>query len=667
MVLQQDSARPDPPGASFRPDIEGLRAVAILLVVGYHAGLPLLSGGYVGVDVFFVVSGYLITGLLVREIEITGRLDLIRFFAQRVRRLLPAAAVVAPVTLLAAYFLYSPQELRALSNAAIAMSLFVSNLWFARGSTDYLAADGAPSALLHSWSLAVEEQFYVVWPIFVFLAYRGLRGGTHRVRLILAMAVLGLLSLAGCIWLTRQAQPWAFFASPARAWEFAVGGLAVLVPAQRMAWRPVFGRAAQALGLLAVLVAGCMFDQRTQFPGYAALLPVLGTMLMLIAFGPVVRGPVTRVLSGATMRWIGRRSYSWYLWHWPVLVLADALIPEHSVVAKIACVGLSLALAELSFRYLENPVRFHPRLVSRQVLSLGLAITVTAVCMTLGGGWRHFAVTQARSPEQLKFTNVRRDVPYVNDSNCHGDLMTEALAACEFGDRQSKTTLVLFGDSHAAQWFPSLQVLAVRQGWRLIPLTKSGCPPTPVKVTNRQLGRVYEECEIWREKAVAKIFELRPALVLLSNDIYIDPDAGAPDSAIDAGEWQRAQHHLLSRFDRAGLNSAIISNTPRPGFDVPKCLARKARFTRRNDRCDFERDNALRVIAREMDLRAARNLPRVRFIDMTRSICPRPRCDGMDPSTGIVRYRDSDHLSAAFVASLGPALKAALLPLMPKP
>ncbi|MGQ0619449.1 MAG: acyltransferase family protein [Panacagrimonas sp.] len=669
--MQQESRSAGEAASAFRPDIEGLRAVAILLVVAYHAGLSWVPGGYVGVDVFFVVSGYLITGLLVREIETTGRLDFARFYARRARRLLPAAVLVVLVTLLAANFVYSPNELRALANSAIAMSLYVSNLWFARGSTDYLAADEARNALLHSWSLSVEEQFYLVWPIFIFLAYRGLRAGTrHRTRLIVAMAGLGLLSLIACIWLTRQAQPWAFFASPTRGWEFAAGGLAALVPMQWVARYRLIGPVLQGFGLVAVVIAGSLFDGDTQFPGYAALLPALGTALLLTGFvsgAPhPITNPVTAMLDNPVMHWIGRRSYSWYLWHWPVLVLADVLIPQAGVVAKLACVGLSLVLADASYRLLENPIRVHPLLVPRKVLSLGLAMATTALCVSFAGGWRQFAVAEAHSPDQAKFTNVRSDIPHIYRSDCHLDLVMVKVVACEFGDRSSHLTLVLFGDSHAAQWFPGLEDLAARQGWRLIPLTKSGCPPMPVRITNLLLGRVYEECERWREEAMAKILRIRPDLILIGQDVYSDTDVDSPDSEIDSTEWLRGQRQLLSRFDRAGLETAVIQNTPRPGFDVPKCLARQVRFGSRASTCGFDRDNAQHTVAHDLSVRAAENLDRVSFIDLTQAICPKPRCEGMDPLTGIVRYRDDHHLSGAFVVSLAAALEAAVVPLMPE-
>jgi peptidoglycan/LPS O-acetylase OafA/YrhL len=237
---EQSKAQPHPNG--FRPDIEGLRAIAILLVVGYHAALPGFSGGYVGVDVFFVLSGYLITGLLVGEIEDTGTINLRRFYARRARRLLPALTITLLFTIIAGFVVYPPSEVieSGLASTAVSTAAYASNLYFAKSGEDYFGPDREKNPLLHTWSLSVEEQFYLIWPVFILFAFGALASFTRknegRRRLLWCLAIAVALSFAISLVLTERRRSWAYFASPARAWEFGLGGFVALFPQQASAW-----------------------------------------------------------------------------------------------------------------------------------------------------------------------------------------------------------------------------------------------------------------------------------------------------------------------------------------------------------------------------------------------------------------------------------------------
>lgn len=341
----------------FRPDIEGLRAVAILTVVLYHAGVPGLRGGFVGVDVFFVVSGFLITGLLVREVARTGTVGLASFYAARARRLLPAAAVVLVATSVAAAVLLPPLQARKVLGDTVAAALYLGNYRFAIEGTDYLA-DTAPSPLQHYWSLGVEEQFYLVWPALIlgvawWLRRRSAGGGrgTASLPYFVVLAVLAGGSLALCVLWTRTLPAWAFFSLPTRAWELAIGGLVALTATQ---WRrlPPVCAAVVGWGGLALILATCnQIGAATPYPGTAALLPVLGTALVIGAGCATPDLGVGRLLSKPVLRAIGRVSYSWYLWHWPALLLAPALIgADLGLAGRLAMVVMSLGLAILTDR-----------------------------------------------------------------------------------------------------------------------------------------------------------------------------------------------------------------------------------------------------------------------------------------------------------------------------
>jgi peptidoglycan/LPS O-acetylase OafA/YrhL len=285
-----------PSGRKFRPDIEGLRAVAVGLVVLHHAGVPWVPGGYVGVDIFFVISGYLMTVLLVGERERTGSIRLRLFYARRIRRLLPAAALVLMATIVGARVLLPPLAVPDMAKPAALTALFVSNIWFARTGTDYLA-DGEPSPFRHYWSLAVEEQFYLVWPVLLILGYRWFRG--RRRSLAVSVGVLSGVSLAMCVVVTSMSQPWAFFGLPTRAWEFGVGALVALAGARLLALPVGLSRGLTWAGLLGIAVSALAYSESVAYPGWAAVLPVVAT-------AAVLAGGAARVRGSAEV-WLGRR------------------------------------------------------------------------------------------------------------------------------------------------------------------------------------------------------------------------------------------------------------------------------------------------------------------------------------------------------------------------
>ncbi|MFS0898328.1 acyltransferase family protein, partial [Mycolicibacterium litorale] len=371
--------------------MEGLRAVAVLAVVLYHAGVPGLGGGFVGVDVFFVVSGFLITGLLLREVASGDGVRLGAFYAARARRLLPAAALVLVATAVGAVLLLPPLQARGVLGDAIANALYVGNYRFAIGGTDYLAATD-PSPLQHYWSLGVEEQFYLLWPVLIVGTgwLVGRRFGESAARSALPYAAVLIAVAAGSyavsIAWTHDWPSWAFFSLPTRAWELAVGGLIAL---SLPWWRRVPPVAAAAVGWtgLALIVVACTrVTASTPFPGTAALLPVAGTALVIAAGCATPNLGVGRLLSKPLPRAIGRVSYSWYLWHWPVLILAPALFgAELGLASRLAMVVISLGLAILTLHLVENPARFAEALrgSAARSLALGGVATAAAVCAAI--------------------------------------------------------------------------------------------------------------------------------------------------------------------------------------------------------------------------------------------------------------------------------------------
>jgi len=370
-------------GDTFRPDVEGLRGIAILFVLLFHAELAPVPGGFVGVDVFFVISGFLITGLLLRERQRTGRIDLVGFYGRRVRRLMPAALATVAVVLPVASAILVPLDRPGLALDGAAAAASVANIRFAAAAGDYFAAVGSPSPFLHFWSLSVEEQFYLVWP---FLLLLGMRVGRPRLGAALVLGLVLAASFAACLLLTDAAPGWAFYLLPTRAWQLATGGL-LAIAGVTLARLPGLPMAALGWwGLAAVLAAPLVVDPSAAYPGVTALLPTLGTAA-LIAAGER-RGSPARLLSVGPLRFLGRISYSLYLWHWPILVLpAVAVAAPLEPGVRVALVAASVVVATISWACIEEPFRRGSwRLALRPSRALAMAAAGLAFVVAFSGG-----------------------------------------------------------------------------------------------------------------------------------------------------------------------------------------------------------------------------------------------------------------------------------------
>ena len=660
-------------------DIEGLRGIAVLLVVLYHAGVPGFAGGYIGVDVFFVLSGYLITGILAAEIVATGTLDLARFYARRARRLLPAMALLLVAITVFAYPFYAPMEQRTIAQTAVATAAYVSNFYFANSATDYLGAGAETNPLLHTWSLAVEEQFYLVWPLLVLVALSGLAGlrrssstpalpSPDRQRLIWAMVVVSVASFALTLWLMGTLRDhWAFFSSPTRAWEFALGGLAALVP--RLDGRslrdgsmrfgsldtvPHFSRWLGWLGLGAILLAGVAYSARTPFPGVAALLPVVGTAFMLRAGTARTATAMGRVLAWRPLQEIGRLSYSWYLWHWPALVFADALFGPLPLGTRLAVALGSLGLAEASYRLVENPVRHHRLLAARSGRGLALAAALTVFGLALAFGWDRVAAQAEASPEQAPFARAAADISELYEAGCHASHRAMDAAGCSFGPADADLTIALFGDSHALQWEPALSVLLDERGWRLVTFTKSSCPTPDLDYFDKWLGRTYDECRIWRERAMVQIAALQPDVTILASQY---------DYGIEPATWQAGFTRTVEAIRPSAGHVLVLNDTPFPNFAVPACLSRVA-WQRAHapfqtaTTCSFEPHAPYRDAVSTAERATADRYDNVSFVDFNEVICPGARCEVQAGDLTI--YRDAHHLTKTYVETLAPRVAAAI-------
>ncbi|WP_412734853.1 acyltransferase family protein [Krasilnikovia sp. MM14-A1259] len=667
---------------NFRPDIEGLRAVAILTVLGFHAGVPFFSGGYVGVDVFFVVSGFLITGLLLARVTAHGTFSLADFYARRARRILPAAGVTLAATATAAWLLLPPLARVDVAHDLIAAAANAANWRFVAAQTDYLAVQAEPSPVLHFWSLAVEEQFYLGWAPLVLLVAALARRWDRRALPGIAVAVGAVTagSYALSLRWTAVSAPLAYLGSPSRAWQFGVGAAAAL--AAPYAARLLSGRGetwARAVlgwgGIAAIGWATAAFDGLTAYPGTAALVPTLGACAVVLAGHRADdRSPAGveagRLLATGPARTAGRLSYVWYLWHWPVLVLAEAALGELRWPARLALVLAAGIPAALTARLVERPLRFSLVVAARP--RRGLAVGATAVAVPLaaalllgsgairqleaggpagpvpvgaaGGPWllAEPGPDRQAGPVRPAPAQARRDFPA--DAGCEVPPEVTTSPACRYGTPGAADRIVLIGDSHAGQWFAAVDSLAKRRGWAVEVLVKQGCPLPRLTVRSPQLGRAYTECDTWRRHALARIATgPRPRLIVVAS-----LNRYAADTRALARGWDSTLRPLVA----TGAPIVYLRDTPTFGRDVPTCMSGAL-----NDwqRCAVARDAALPRDPLAEDLARGRR-PGVSDVDLTPALCPPgPRCPAV--REGILLYRDGSHLTDTAAAVLAPRLE----------
>ena len=637
-----------------RADIQALRALAIASVVIFHVWPSQLTGGYVGVDIFFVISGYLITGQLWRQEQRTGKVDFKDFWARRARRLLPASLLAILLTTIATLVFTTPSWFLKVQNEGIGATLYAQNWVLISKVTDYLTDDGTKSPFQHFWSLSVEEQYYIFWPIILFLALLAVRyipRLNNRVLLLTVLSAILVSSLAFSIWLTYDQPQNAYFNTFTRAWEFAAGALLAVGSkssddaAQNRS--PIWFWLGTALMGYAIFT----FTTATPFPSWYAGIPVLGAVLSLHGGQSNSRWLPHWWLRFRPVQFTGDISYSLYLWHWPVLILAPWVLRRSIFVwDEVAVVVISVLLGWASKNFIEDPVRFGPLSklrAGRQLLSAGLAMAILL-------GVSSVSAVQANT----QFTSILKSFklePPLNHLNlgararesqfCFVERESTSFLTCQRGDPQGKIRVAFIGDSHTRQWFVPLDNLAFKYHWNVTMISKSAC--TLVDPSKYPLNLTHHSCQVWNQKLLDYLGAQKPFdLIINSNSTLVTQGRGDVGSAFAS---------MVSKLTASGHTKFfLIHDTPKPDPNFVPCI--ETWMQDAHAKCAVSR--AAGLTPSDPMPGAVKGMPNVIVADFTDSFCSLKSCSPVIGNT--VVYKDNSHITSTWAKHLQPALEASI-------
>ena len=692
-----------------RPDIQGLRALAVAMVVVYHLDPPTLPGGFAGVDVFFVISGFLITGQLWRAYQRAGRVSLVEFWGRRARRLMPASALVLAVTWLGSRVVLPATQLPDTAEQIRASALYFQNWLLAHDAVDYLKSNDAVTPVEHFWSLSVEEQFYLVWPLLFVIAAvatrsawrrrRAAGGGTapgaasgdapvpgYRVIVVLTTALV-VASLAFSVHESLSNPQAAYFITTTRMWELGIGGLLALLPARPMGVLARQGWLGWA-GLVMVVGSCFVLSGSLPFPGWIALLPVLGSAALIAGGSAQARFSPAPLTSLPPMVFVGGISYSLYLWHYPVIVLWTSYRGHGpGLLDGLGIVAISVLLAWLTKLLVEDKVRLWSLLAKHKWRSLSTALAAVApvalAMVFLAGqgppptgplgpdypGAAALASSSVRvpaEPARPSLLAAEQDFPSYETHGCLGDPNATVPTECVYGDTaHPRLTMALVGDSYAGNWFPSLNAMAVKYHWKLVTVLHGGCPwtATMMMVPVGSTQEPYSQCHAWGVTVLSDLLtKIHPNVVITSEF----PDLGAvAHPAHDAqarGDIGKGMAQYWEQLEGHGISVVAIQESPRMAQNTPLCLATAAKRNQPVSTCDTPLAQAEPSV--ESTVVASKLTGgKVPVVDMNSLICAPTVCE---PIIGnVVVFIDSHHLTDTYARTLTPYFEQRLLAVSP--
>lgn len=633
----------------YRGDIDGLRAISILAVVAFHAGLPCVNGGYVGVDVFFVISGFLITKLLLEEKARTGTIDLAGFWARRVRRILPSLLFVIATSLLIGMFVLErvSGEVGNLAKAASAALLLNANHYFLSMEGDYFGVALETNPLLQLWTLSVEEQFYLIWPLLLLLVVN--RSQIQRKGLI---TLIGIASFICCVMLTKIDRSMAFFIMLTRAWEFMAGAAMAVLHVRGLPEHKFSGSLLVTLGGSLLFYSIFFLSDVNAFPGVLALLPVAGGALTILAGIVWPSNPVSSVLRMSFLTYIGRISYVWYLWHWPVLVLIRSVnLYERHLGYDLLAALVSFLLAVVTHHYVEVPLRKYGVGMtfwnSKRILLFGLISTIAIfVLAVVIGAWARYGWFYSDSERHLD--DARKDTPSWSCLFTEGDHADDYKKCLKINEHPNVAVL-LWGDSHANHWAAAFNGAAKNHAATLIDLARRACLPI--------LGDMPDKgCMQFNEYVFSQLDELknnglRGVIISAHWPIYFGGRslfAGESTNVVYSNaEFETQFENFVNKLEKINLRVLIVLPSPSLKFSAVNCLSRKSANECGIDQVAFNEyaKDSISILKRI----AARS-HNVRILDPQSLMCENGYCSAVQ--NGVVAYTDADHLSKTFAESM---------------
>ena len=611
----------------YQPEIDGLRALAVLPVILFHAGISAFSGGFVGVDIFFVISGYLITGIIAADLD-RGTFTIANFYQRRVRRILPALFVVILASLIAGLMLFLPEQLASLAQSALSAIGFASNIWL-WAHAGYFMGDARMFPLLHTWSLSLEEQFYILFPpLMIVIA----RWKLPRLAIVLAL-LAGSLALAA---VGAYAKPSAtFYFLPTRAWELMIGA-GIALGAVRTVTNATAREGMGWAGIALLVVPVLTYSDRTVFPGLAAIPPCLGAAMLIVA-GRDGGCRVTDLLASRPMVGIGLISYSLYLWHWPLFVFARQLTLQVDLTAPVIaiCIAASFVLAIATWRWVERPFRDRQRMTGRRLMLwvAGGALAIVGVAVAARDG-----LPGRMTPETLRLAAAKQS----------GSTLTEACnarsadaAPCRLGLADQAPSFAVWGDSHAGALGEAFDAIGRRNGRAGLLYPFGGCPGLIDPTTEKVLRTDAAICRTRSRFVLDALIADRAIRDVLLVDYW--QAYGADPEAFAASLKQ-----TVVALRQAGKHVTIIGGIPAPGFDQPWALAMANQY-------GLPPPEAASDFAPSPNMRAIGQQSGVRLIDLSTALCPGRPCARMIGNRPM--FSDGNHLSReAVVTIVAPAL-----------
>lgn len=647
----------------YRPDIDGLRAVAVLIVVAFHVGLPGFEGGFVGVDIFFVISGFLITTLLAKEYDKTGGIKLLHFYARRIRRLLPAIlCVLVSILCLGVFLLHPFGEQQELAKATLASLFFVSNIYFARTTGGYFDTPDSEVPLLHFWTLSVEEQFYILWPLTLLLL--GALASRTRMNLarvqVVGVLSLAIASLAYSLYLTGLSIESAYFLMPSRAWQLLAGailGLLLLNQSIKRFVSDFWMHAAYLAGVTLLLAGLWSIEDPDQYPGWPALLPTLSAVCIIFAGSLGHSGHIlNKLLSLAPVVYVGKLSFSWYLWHWPLIAMAQSyFLGTDSIPRNLGLAVVSLVLSVLTYHYIEQRFRHvgltQPGNIRKVMLSGGVA-TVFAAFLAGTVGWtaRHAVDYQPWWDVDQSILVARYSRPESRYA-CHYDAPFDGLLKrkeCIIGASGAQVRAVLWGDSHAGHLAPLLDRLGQEQGLGFLRRSFSAC--RPLLGTYSYLDDfAARHCQHFQRAVLRELSALRSAGLkgVILGGHWTDGFTSVIDDADGVQHFKRALADTLDALESLGLKVLLVEPTPTLSFNAIGCLARRIASDCVTKRADWEKK---RLLVTSVFRAASKDRDLVKTLDLTSYFCDLEYCYAS--RNGLILFRDDNHITPSAALEL---------------